>query len=61
MPLPEQAIEHEVERFKQLTSRFRETVGGGGTSVGDSDEERERVYRILVQINEFLEEKLRQA
>lgn len=61
MGLPEQAIEHEVERFKNLTAKFRETVGGGKTRVGDSDEERERVYEILVQINEFLEEKLRQT
>lgn len=61
MGLPDQAIEHEVERFKALTARFRETVTGGETQVGESEEERERVYRILVQMNEFLEEKLRQA
>ncbi|MBW3582855.1 MAG: hypothetical protein KY455_07125 [Euryarchaeota archaeon] len=61
MALPTQAIQNEMERFKRLTQEFRQRVGGDDTKVGESDEEREQVYQILVQINEFLEDKLRRA
>lgn len=61
MALPENAIQTETERFKRLTKEFRERMDAGSQGVGDNDQERQRIYEILVQINEFLEEKLRKA
>jgi hypothetical protein len=61
MAIPEDAIETEAERFKSLTSQFRDRFADGATGVGEDDQERQRVYEILVSINEFLEEKLRKA
>lgn len=60
MPIPEQAIQNEMERFRRLTQEFRGRVSGDGATIGDSDDERRRMYQILVQINEFLEDKLRE-
>ncbi len=61
MSLPEDAIQTETERFKKLTKEFRDRVSAGGTQVGGDEQERQRIYEILVSINEFLEEKLRKT
>lgn len=61
MSLPTNAIQTETERFKKLTQEFRERVSSGAEAVGDNDQERQRIYEILVSINEFLEEKLRKT
>lgn len=61
MSLPEDAIQAETERFKKLTQEFRDRVSGGATQVGGDETERQRIYEILVSINEFLEEKLRKT
>lgn len=61
MTLPEDAIQTETERFKRLTQEFRDRVNAGSAAVGENDQERQRIYEILVSINEFLEEKLRKT
>lgn len=60
MPLTDDAIQQEVDRFRALTRQFRDRVSGGVT-VGEGDAERERVYGILVSLNEFIEDKLRET
>ncbi len=60
MPLTDDAIRLEVDRFRSLTKNFRDRVAEG-TTVGDEESERERIYEILVAINDFIEDKLRQT
>lgn len=61
MPLSDDAIQKEAERFKDLTRQFRDKVSGDGTPIGGDDRERERIYEILVSINDFIEDKLRRT
>ncbi len=58
MPVPAKAIQKEAERFRRLTAAFRARVEAGETSVGDSAAERERLYEILVSVNNLIEERL---
>lgn len=61
MSVPDEAIKKEMERFRRLTEEFRQRVDKGATKVGENEPERQRVYEIVVSLNQLLEEKLRKT